>query len=85
LLERAELRAETTVHTEYFLINNSSNGQAIEAIGESFPQLNVVAALALIVEPIDSVNRGAFVISSEQEEVLRIFDLESMMEVRIEE
>jgi hypothetical protein len=74
LLERAQLRAETTVHTEYFLINNSSNRQAIEAIGESFPQLYVVAALALIVKPIDSVNRGAFVISSEQEEVLRIFN-----------
>ena len=62
------------MHTQYFFINNSSNREAIEAICESFPQLYVVAALALIVETIDSVNRCAFVISSKQEEVLRIFN-----------
>jgi hypothetical protein len=74
LLERAKLRAQSTVHTEYFLINNSSYRQAIEAVSESLPQLNVVAALALIVETIDSVNRSALVVPSQQEKVLRIFN-----------
>jgi hypothetical protein len=65
LLERAELGAESTVHTKYFLINNSSNREAIETISESFPQLDIVAALALVIKTIDSVNGCTLVISSE--------------------
>ena len=36
----------TAMTTEYLLINDSCQGQAVETIRESLPQLNVVATLA---------------------------------------
>jgi len=80
LLERAKLWAETTMHAKNFFINNCSNRKTVEAISESLPQLDIVATLALIIETIDSVDRCTFVISSQQEEVLGIFNFVSEKE-----
>lgn len=44
------------MHCEDLLINDSCDGQAIKAIGEGFPQLDIVSSLALVVKPIDTVN-----------------------------
>jgi hypothetical protein len=65
------------VHAENFFINNSSNGKAIEAVSEGLPQLDVISAFALVVETINSVDGGALVVSSEQEEIFGILDLVS--------
>lgn len=62
------------MHGEDLLINDSGDWQAIEAIRKSLPQLNVVSSLALIVETVDSVDGSAFMISSQDEEVLWVFD-----------
>lgn len=62
------------MHSENLLINNSGNGKAVETIGESFPQLNIVAALALIVETVDAVDGGTLVVTSQDEKVLRVLD-----------
>lgn len=35
---------------EDLLVDNRGDGQAVEAIGESLPQLHVIAALAFVVE-----------------------------------
>jgi hypothetical protein len=59
------------MHTEDFLINDGSNWEAVETISEGFPQLDVIPSLAFIVESIDSVDGGALMVSSEEEEVLR--------------
>jgi hypothetical protein len=75
LLHGVQVRAETTVHCEDLLIDDSGNGQAIEAVGEGLPELNVVSALALIVESIDTVDRRALVVAAEDEEVLGVLDL----------
>lgn len=75
LFHRVEIRAQTSMHGEDLLVNDGSNWQAIEAIGEGLPQLDVVSSLALVVEAVDSVDRGTFVVSSEDEEVLWVFDL----------
>jgi hypothetical protein len=75
LLQRAQLGAETSVHAEDLLINDSSDGQTVKAVGEGLPKLDVVAALALIIEAIDTVDGGAFVVSSQEEEVLGVLDL----------
>jgi hypothetical protein len=56
LLERAKLWAQATVHAEDFLVNESSDGETIETVSESLPQLDIVAALALVVETINSVD-----------------------------
>lgn len=63
------------MHGEDLFVDDCRNGQAVEAICECFPKLNVVSALALIVKAIDSVNRCTFVVTSEDEEVLRVLDL----------
>ena len=62
------------MHGENLLINNGGNRQAVEAVGESLPQLNVVSAFALIVESVDTVNRGALVVAAQNEEVLGVLD-----------
>lgn len=75
LLHGVEIRTQATVHGEDLFVNNSSDRQAVEAIGECLPQLDIVPSLALIVETIDTVDRGALVVATEDEEVFGILDL----------
>lgn len=63
------------MHGEDLLIDDGGNGQAVEAVGESLPQLDVVSSLALIVETVDAVDRGTLVVAAENEEVLGVLDL----------
>ena len=61
--------------TEEFLVNNGSHREAVEAICECLPQTNVVTTHAFVIKPVKAVNRGTLMISSQQEEVLRVLDL----------
>lgn len=63
------------MHGKNLLVDDSGDRKAVEAIGEGLPKLDVVATLALVVEAIDSVDRGALVITSEDEEVFGVLDL----------
>lgn len=63
------------MHREYFLINDCCNWQAIEAVRESLPQLDIVPPLAFVVEAVYAVNRSAFVVSTQDEKILRVLDL----------
>jgi len=65
------------MHAEYFLVNNCGNWEAVEAVGESFPELDVVSSLALVIETVDSVNAGALMVASQKEEILWVLDLVS--------
>ena len=62
------------MHGENLLVDDCRNWKAIEAIGEGLPQLDIVPPLAFVVEPVDPVDGGTFVISAENEEVLGILD-----------
>jgi hypothetical protein len=75
LLHGVEIRAETSVHGEDLLVDDSGDRQAVEAVGESLPQLDVVSSFALVVETVDAVDRGALVVATEDEEVLGVLDL----------
>ena len=44
------------MHGEDLLVNDGGNGQAVEAVGEGLPQLDVVSSLALIVKAVDAVD-----------------------------
>lgn len=48
---------------EDFLIDDGSNGQTVEAVGERLPELDVVAPFALVVEAIDAVDGRTFVVA----------------------
>lgn len=63
------------MHGEDLLINDCRNGEAVEAIGESLPQLDVIPPLTFIVEAVDTVDGRAFVISTENKEVFGVLDL----------
>ena len=63
------------MHGEDLLINDGGDRQAVEAVGKGLPQLDVVPPFALIVEPIDAVDRGTLVVAAQDEEVLGVFDL----------
>ena len=63
------------MHCENLLVDDGSNGQAVEAVGECLPQLDVVPSFALVVEAVDAVDGGALVVAAEDEEVLRVLDL----------
>ncbi len=52
------------MHCEYLFINNCCNRQAVETVGECFPEFYVVSSLALIVEPVDTVDGCAFVVAT---------------------
>jgi hypothetical protein len=75
LLKRAKLWAQATMHAKNLLIDESCNGEAIEAVSESLPKLDVIAALALIIESINTINGGALMVSTEEEEVLGVLNL----------
>lgn len=75
LLHRVEIRAQTTVHGENLLVDDRRNRQTVEAVGESLPELDVVSPLALVVETIDTVDRGTLVVAAQNEEILGVLDL----------
>ena len=75
LLHRVQIGAQAAVHGEDLLVNDSRNGQAVEAVGECLPQLDVVATLALVVEAVDAVDRRALVVAAQDEEILGELDL----------
>jgi len=64
------------MHAKDFLVDNGSDRQAIEAVCEGLPDLHIVTPLALVVEAVDAVDRGALVITAQDEEVLWKFDFE---------
>jgi len=75
LLHRVKIGTQTAVHGEDLLVDDSGDRQAVEAVGERLPQLDVVAPLALVVEAVDTVDGCALVVAAENEEVLRVLDL----------
>ena len=63
------------MHREYLLVDNCCYRQAIEAVGECLPQLDVISSLAFIVEAVYAVDRCTLVISTQDKKILRILDL----------
>jgi hypothetical protein len=63
------------VHAKDLFINHGSTRKTIEAIGKSLPEFNTEASFTLIIETVDSINRGAFVVSTEDKKILGVLDL----------
>ena len=63
------------MHCEDLFIDNGRNWQAVEAVRECLPQFDVVPPLAFVVESVYAINRSAFVIATQDEEIFRIFYL----------
>ena len=65
------------MHAEDFVINKSSDWHTVEHILELFPDANAVSPLALIIEPIHSIDLPGLVVTSKQEEVLLVLNFVS--------
>ena len=65
------------MHAQYSIVDQGGHGKTVEAIREYFPEPDVEPAFALVVEAVDAVDGGAFMVPSQQEEVLRVLDFVS--------
>mmetsp|Transcript_38082 Transcript_38082/g.81113 ORF Transcript_38082/g.81113 Transcript_38082/m.81113 type:complete len:204 (+) Transcript_38082:680-1291(+) len=75
LLRRVEVRRKTRMYAEDLLVHHSRKGKDIEHLLEFFPHLDVVAALALVIEAVDAVDGCTLVVTAEEEEILGVLDL----------
>lgn len=63
------------MHGEDLFVDDGGDGQTVEAVGKRLPQLDIVSSFTFVVKPVDSVDRGTLVVSSQDEKVLGVFDL----------
>lgn len=63
------------MHTNNLVVNHSTAGKAVEGIAELLPHFHRKATTTLIVESVDSIDTGAFVIAAQEKEILRVFNL----------
>lgn len=63
------------MHAEDLVVDDCSHGQAVEAVGVDLPQPDAEPTLAFVIEPVDSVDGGTFMVSTQEEEVVGVFDL----------
>merc|ERR1719389_831493 len=75
LTGRAAEKEKMLVHAEDLLVDERRHREAVEAVRESLPEPDVVPALALVVESVDAVDRGALVVAPQEEKVLGVLDL----------
>lgn len=68
------------MHTQYLLVYHRRHRQAVEAVREYPPQPDAETALALVVEAVDAVDGSALMVSTQEEEVVGVFDLVSQEE-----
>lgn len=62
------------MHAEDLVVYDSRDGQAIEAICEDLPKTDAETAFAFVVKSVDPVDGSTFVVSSQQEKVVRELD-----------
>lgn len=74
LIQTGELGTQPPVSAKDLFVNDGRAGQAVEAVREGLPQLDAEATFAFVVEAVDAVDGGAFVIAAEDEEVFGVFD-----------
>jgi hypothetical protein len=57
------------MHAKDLIINKRSYREAVKALSEYLPDTDIESPLTLIKEPVYPVDRGAFMVSPEEEEV----------------
>lgn len=62
------------MHAKNLFVDQCTNGEAIEAIRKCFPETDVVSPFAFIVESVNAVYGGAFVVAAKKEEIFGVFN-----------
>eukprot|EP00312_Isochrysidales_sp_CCMP1244_P017090 CAMPEP_0202741702 /NCGR_PEP_ID=MMETSP1388-20130828/4496_1 /ASSEMBLY_ACC=CAM_ASM_000864 /TAXON_ID=37098 /ORGANISM="Isochrysis sp, Strain CCMP1244" /LENGTH=340 /DNA_ID=CAMNT_0049408555 /DNA_START=129 /DNA_END=1150 /DNA_ORIENTATION=- len=73
---RDKVRRETAVEAKDALVDERGEGQPVEELLELLPQLDRVAALALVVEAVHAVDGGVLVVSAQQPDLVGVLDFE---------
>mmetsp|Transcript_7817 Transcript_7817/g.24315 ORF Transcript_7817/g.24315 Transcript_7817/m.24315 type:complete len:352 (-) Transcript_7817:3-1058(-) len=76
LLQSCQLRRDPPMHAEDTVIYQCADRHVVEDIAECLPEFDVVAPLALIKEPIESVDGCALMVAAQDKEVLGVLCLE---------
>jgi hypothetical protein len=63
------------VHANDLLVNEATYWETVEDVTELLPKLDVVTALALVIESVDASDGGTFVVATKQKEVFWEFRL----------
>lgn len=63
------------MHCENLLVNDRCDRQTVEAVCECLPQLDIIPSLTLVVESVYAVDGSAFMVTTQDKEILRIFYL----------
>mmetsp|Transcript_8268 Transcript_8268/g.12235 ORF Transcript_8268/g.12235 Transcript_8268/m.12235 type:complete len:86 (-) Transcript_8268:355-612(-) len=62
------------MHTNYFIINNSTARKTIKCVTKGLPQFDAVPTPALIVESVDTINSCTLMVPPKDEKVFGVFD-----------
>ena len=60
------------MHTKYLVINKCRHRQTIEAVGKNFPKPDIEPPFTLIIEAINPIDLCIFMISPQEENLVRI-------------
>ena len=74
LLDQREFRTQSPVDAEDLIVYDGRGRKHVEDVGELLPELDAVSPLALVVEPVYSIDGRALVVSPEGKEVLEVLD-----------
>ena len=58
------------MHTEDLAGNSGGDGETVKGVDEGLPDLDVASTFALIVESVNTCDIGAFMVASQQKEIL---------------
>ena len=72
LIHLAEFGGQSTVHANDLVVNDRATRQAIKGVAKLLPHFHGKATTAFVVKPINTIDARAFVVSAQQEKVLRI-------------
>jgi hypothetical protein len=77
VIEGINTWGETSVEAEYLVVDEGSEGEEVEKVGEIFPHVCIaIFAKALVVKAIDLSDLARFVVASKDRNALRISDFQ---------
>lgn len=74
LLHGVQIGTQPSVHCEDLFVDDGGDRQAVEAVGKCLPKFDVVSSFALVIEPVNAIDRCTLVIAAKDEEILGILD-----------
>mmetsp|Transcript_25476 Transcript_25476/g.51803 ORF Transcript_25476/g.51803 Transcript_25476/m.51803 type:complete len:309 (-) Transcript_25476:121-1047(-) len=74
LLHAVQVWGEPAMYAEDLVVDDGRDGKAVENHVEGLPKLQAVAPLALVIEPIDSIDGRALVVTAKHEEVFGVLN-----------